>query len=117
MQLIFAKFDANRSVWEAAAHATAMLDALGSLTHTSSLPGFTRPTILECDKPQIVVKQGFHPCVDVTHNGGDFIPNDISLGGSDERVLLLSGPNMVRIIVILVNALITNLTINFFSHL
>lgn len=33
----------------------------------------------------------------MTHSGGDFVPNDLTLGGeSGERLLLLSGPNMVR---------------------
>ena len=101
MQVIFAKFDALRAVWQAAAHTTAILDALGSLAQVSSMPGFTRPNIINCDAatfPSIKVTQGFHPCVEVTHSGGDFIPNDMFLGGSKERVLLLSGPNMVRFI-------------------
>jgi len=102
MQLVFAKFDSMRHLWAAAAQATAMLDALGSLAQTATKPGFTRPTIAECPSdsmPNIRVMQGRHPCVDVTHSGGEFIPNDLSLGeqgdGKDaSRVLLLSGPNM-----------------------
>jgi DNA mismatch repair protein MSH6 len=102
--MIFAKFDTKRNLWAAAAQCTAILDALGSLAQASSRPGFTRPTILECPpdaKPCIHVAQGRHPCVDSTHSGGQFIPNDLTLGSRDEnsthsqRVLLLSGPNMV----------------------
>ena len=104
LQMIFAKFDTKRSMWAAAAQCTSILDALGSLAQASSKPGFIRPTILECPsdaKPSIHVSQGRHPCVDNTHNGGQFIPNDLTLGASEEndrdcqRVLLLSGPNMV----------------------
>jgi DNA mismatch repair protein MSH6 len=104
MQLIFAKFDSMRHLWAAAAQATAMLDALGSLAQASSKAGYTRPTILDCPpdgKPYVCVVQGKHACVDTTHSGGEFIPNDLSLGetspdGSNitSRVLLLSGPNM-----------------------
>lgn len=112
MKLVFAKFDSMRSVWMAATHATAMLDALGSLAEIAVQPGFCRPQIVDCPpsaKPGIKVLQGRHPCVDVTHSGGDFIPNNLILGGnvesseeafdqmdsSDESsVLLLSGPNM-----------------------
>jgi DNA mismatch repair protein MSH6 len=101
MKLVFAKFDSMRSVWMAAAHATAMLDALGSLAQIASQPGFCRPQIVDCPpsaKPGIEVIQGRHPCVDVTHSGGDFIPNDLILGGKFDpdgsSVLLLSGPNM-----------------------
>lgn len=97
LQLIFSKFDSMRHLWAAAAQATALLDALGSLAQASSRVGYTRPTILDCPPhgmPSVKVIQGRHPCVDTTHNGGEFIPNDLELGSS-ERVLLLSGPNMV----------------------
>jgi DNA mismatch repair protein MSH6 len=103
MQLIFAKFDAQRSLWAAAAQATGLLDALGSLAKTAGKPGFCRPTILDCpaDKePTINIVQGRHPCVETSFHSTEFIPNDLSLGrASDEdssRLLLLSGPNMVR---------------------
>jgi len=106
MQLVFAKFDSMRSIWAATAQATAMLDALGALAETAGKPGFCRPAIVDCPpngRPCIQVEQGRHPCVEVTHMGGDFIPNNLSLGGvtgdngnggDASRVLLLSGPNM-----------------------
>jgi DNA mismatch repair protein MSH6 len=104
MQLIFARFDRERHLWAAAAQATALLDALGSLAQASSRPGYTRPKILDCPPegvPSVKVVQGRHPCVDKTHSGGDFVPNDLVLGEADgqvaEKVLLLSGPNMVSI--------------------
>jgi DNA mismatch repair ATPase MutS len=101
MQLIFAKFDSKRDLWAAAAQATALLDALGSLAHSASKAGYTRPIILECPpiaSPSIQIIQGRHPCVENTM-GSDFIPNDLELGlnsdgTSSPRVLLLSGPNM-----------------------
>ena len=101
MQLIFAKFDSFRNIWAAAAQATALLDALGSLAQTSSKPGFTRPKIADCSmntQPFINVVQGRHPCIERTSTASEFIPNDLSMGavGSEEskRILLLSGPNM-----------------------
>jgi len=103
LQMIFAKFDSKRDLWAAAAQCTAILDALGSLAHAASKPGFTRPTILEClpdARPCIHISQGRHPCVDITHSGGQFIPNNLTLGSlskgdfQNPRVLLLSGPNM-----------------------
>jgi DNA mismatch repair protein MSH6 len=97
MQLIFAKFLSMRSLWASLAQATAMLDALAALSEASSRSGFSRPQVCDCtpnDSPHIDVKQGRHPCVDFTHNGGDFIPNDLILGGTDNgvegsRILLL----------------------------
>jgi DNA mismatch repair protein MSH6 len=96
MELIFAKFDSMRSMWAATAHATALLDALGSLAQTASKAGYSRPTILDCPLnayPSIRVFQGRHPCVEHTFASAEFIPNNLSLG-CDSRVLLLSGPNM-----------------------
>lgn len=103
MKLVFARFASMQSMWMAATQASAMLDALGSLAAISMQPGFSRPLILDCPPsahPEIKISQGRHPCVDVTHSGGDFIPNNLVLGGrlengsSGARVLLLSGPNM-----------------------
>jgi DNA mismatch repair protein MSH6 len=101
-QLLFQKFDSLRTIWSAVAHATAMLDALGSLAYVSSMPDMVRPTVLdENSLPTLHYRQGRHFCVDVTHDGVGFIPNDLTLGGcpsvdgkSSSRVLLLSGPNM-----------------------
>jgi DNA mismatch repair protein MSH6 len=106
MQLIFAKFDSQRSLWRAAAQATGMLDALNSLAKVASKPGFCRPTILDCplDQPPVIdIVQGRHPCVEGSSiHTTEFIPNDLRLGGNPEesstedkaRLLLLSGPNM-----------------------
>jgi DNA mismatch repair protein MSH6 len=105
MKRVFAKFASMRSVWMAAVQASAMLDALGSLAQIAIQPGYSRPLIVNCPpsaKPGIEIIQGRHPCVDTTHSGADFIPNDLFLGsrlesdneGSEPSVLLLSGPNM-----------------------
>jgi DNA mismatch repair ATPase MutS len=100
MQLVFAKFDSMRSLWSLVAQATAMLDALGALADIAARAGFVRPEILECsaeENPTITIVKGRHPCVESTYSGGAFIPNDMNIGASNNpRVLLLSGPNMVR---------------------
>jgi hypothetical protein len=104
MQLIFAKFDSEKSRWAAAAQATALLDAIGSLAQVAAKPGFTRAKILECPSdrdPGVKILSGRHPCVETTIYGEEFIPNDLALGSGNEsdaaRVLLLSGPNMVSL--------------------
>lgn len=100
MQLVFARFDAQRSLWAAAAHATSILDALGSLSCLAGNPGYCRPEILDCParkQPSICIKQGRHPCVEHTFQTSEFIPNDLTLGPADvddedsARLLLLSG--------------------------
>eukprot|EP00536_Pseudo-nitzschia_multiseries_P005368 jgi/Psemu1/190397/e_gw1.100.52.1 len=103
MQIIFAKFDAQRTLWAAAAHATAILDALGSLAVMAGNPGYCRADVLECPagvQPSIAIVQGRHPVVENTFHTSEFIPNDLELGpqdmgdGDSARLLLLSGPNM-----------------------
>lgn len=102
LELIFAKFDSKRALWAAAAQATALLDALGSLAQTAAKCGYTRPRIIDCppdQHPFIKVVQGRHPCVEKTFSSSEFIPNDLTLGctmdnGDCPRILLLSGPNM-----------------------
>ena len=102
IKLIFAKFDSKRALWAAASQATALLDALGALAQTASKSGYTRPRILDCPpggSPSIKISQGRHPCVESSFQSSEFIPNDLSLGGTRgdgvaPRVLLLSGPNM-----------------------
>jgi DNA mismatch repair protein MSH6 len=87
MELVFMKFDSKRTLWAAAAQATALLDALGSLAHTASKPGYCRP-IIEDAPPEglasINITQGRHPCVESNAAGADFIPNDLSLGNASD---------------------------------
>ena len=109
MQIIFAKFDTQRPLWAAAAQATAILDALGSLAIMAGNPGYCRAEILDCpahQQPSINIVQGRHPVVENTFHSSDFIPNDLQLGpnpnkmddstengdsGDSARLLLLSG--------------------------
>lgn len=94
---IFRKFDSYRALWSTAVQVTAMLDALSSLAEVSGQPGWSRPTIIDPKEDNtgcILVEGGVHPCVDTTHSGDDFVPNDLAIGGVKPRVLLLSGPNM-----------------------
>eukprot|EP00535_Pseudo-nitzschia_heimii_P013721 CAMPEP_0197199026 /NCGR_PEP_ID=MMETSP1423-20130617/33673_1 /TAXON_ID=476441 /ORGANISM="Pseudo-nitzschia heimii, Strain UNC1101" /LENGTH=1530 /DNA_ID=CAMNT_0042652877 /DNA_START=120 /DNA_END=4712 /DNA_ORIENTATION=- len=106
MQIVFAKFDAQRPLWASVAHITALLDAIGSLAVMAGSPGYCRAEILECPsdgsvEPCIDIVQGRHPVVENTFHTSEFIPNDLKLGPTkgdiDEdaaRLLLLSGPNM-----------------------
>ena len=106
MQIVFAKFDAQRPLWASAAHISALLDALGSLAVMAGSPGYCRAEILDCPsdgsvKPCIDIAQGRHPVVENTFHTSEFIPNDLQLGpmATDDgqeaaRLLLLSGPNM-----------------------
>ena len=101
MQIIFSRFYSQKSLWAAAATATALLDALGSLAKIAGKPGYTRAKIIDANgETGMKIVQGRHPCVESSANMDDeFVPNDLALGSGSEtdsaRVLLLSGPNMV----------------------
>lgn len=124
MRSIFEKFDKERNIWSVAVLCTSILDALLSLALVSSTPGYVWPTFTRRNdttllQPFLRVKAGRHAMLEqslVEKGSGDYIPNDLSLGGtqsslhssvftqlspSDDdslipspNVLLLSGPNM-----------------------
>jgi DNA mismatch repair protein MutS len=77
----------------AAAGSVAELDALCSLAETAARDGYVRPAVDEGD--QIVIKGGRHPVVERSLPDGErFVPNDTRLNGSDDRLLIITGPNM-----------------------
>ncbi len=73
------------------ARALAQVDVLLALAEAATAHGYTRPTVDDGDRLQIV--EGRHPVVEQTLPAGQFVPNDTRLGG-DARLMLLTGPNM-----------------------
>jgi DNA mismatch repair protein MSH6 len=90
----FARFDENYTVWLAAVKIVAHLDCLISLAKASNALGSPscRPEFIEDESARSVLEfQDLrHPCIETTTN---FIPNDISLGGFDPSITLLTGAN------------------------
>ena len=90
----FARFDEQYAVWLAAVKIVAHLDCLISLAKASTAMGSPscRPEFLEDDGVRSVLdfQDLRHPCIETTTN---FIPNDISLGGFDPSITLLTGAN------------------------
>jgi len=74
------------------ADALAELDALCSLAASAHEHGYVRPRLHRGD--EIRVRDGRHPVVEQTSAKGSFVANDVTLDGSDEQVVLLTGPNM-----------------------
>ena len=68
------------------------LDALASLARVARAGRWTRPRIVE--EPVLLVTDGRHPVVEALRPREPFIPNDTSLGGEGERLVILTGPNM-----------------------
>ena len=73
------------------ARALAALDALASLAETAARRRYVRPTMHDGDEIEIV--QGRHPVIEV-FNDEPFVPNNIYLNNSTDRLLIITGPNM-----------------------
>lgn len=106
MRRLFAKFDEHRELWAKAVRCLAHLDALLSLADVSAQPGHCRPQFYDGKKTAsfIRLQNARHPCLAQTYQGGEYIPNNATLGpappgitgGAQDapKMLLLTGPNM-----------------------
>jgi DNA mismatch repair protein MutS len=73
------------------ARAVASLDALSSLAETAVRRRYVQPTMHDGDTIEIV--QGRHPVIEA-FNDGPFVPNDLYMNNSTDRLLIITGPNM-----------------------
>ncbi|MBK9216003.1 MAG: DNA mismatch repair protein MutS [Chloracidobacterium sp.] len=76
---------------QSTARALATLDALCSLAETAAKHNYVAPELYEGDA--IEIKSGRHPVVEVSL-GGSFIPNDLRMNNSTDRLLIITGANM-----------------------
>jgi DNA mismatch repair protein MutS len=75
-----------------AARVLAELDALAALAEVAARYGYVRPEVDGGD--EIEICEGRHPVVERTLPDGEpFVPNDTRLS-ADERLLIITGPNM-----------------------
>lgn len=75
------------------AEAIAVLDALCSLAETARLFHYTRPVLN--DTRNLFIRDGRHPVLDQNLTSGErFVPNDVTMEPKENRVLLITGPNM-----------------------
>ncbi len=72
--------------------ALATLDCLASLAECADAYNYTKPTVNDSDS--IVIKDGRHPVLErLLPEGEKYVPNDCTLN-REERVLIITGPNM-----------------------
>lgn len=73
------------------ARALSMLDVLASLAEVAVRRRYRRPTLHDGD--ELEIKAGRHPVIEAI---GDtqFIPNDLYMNNSTDRLLIITGPNM-----------------------
>ncbi len=68
------------------------LDALASFADRARRADYVRPVIAEPGEA-IVIEEGRHPVVEAV-SSESFVPNDCTLGGEDDHIVILTGPNM-----------------------
>ncbi|KKN60060.1 hypothetical protein LCGC14_0535990, partial [marine sediment metagenome] len=76
---------------QAAAEATATLDVLAALATLAIDRGYIRPTITQDNVLSIIA--GKHPVL-AQQLAEQFVPNDVTMDADDNRLLLITGPNM-----------------------
>ena len=76
---------------QSTARALATLDALASLAETATRRNYVRPVLHDGD--EIEIKNGRHPVVEA-YITDSFIPNDLYLNNSTDRMLIVTGANM-----------------------
>ncbi|KAJ9150212.1 MutS domain V [Pleurostoma richardsiae] len=89
----FKRFDSDHETWLQAIKIISQLDCLISLAKASSSLGepSCRPTFVDEERSLIDIEELRHPCM--LDTAGDFIPNDVKLGGDDSKINLLTGAN------------------------
>lgn len=90
---LFARFDKDYKDWLAVVKIVAQLDCLISLAKASAALGnpSCRPTFVESERGVLDFQELRHPCMAPTV--GEFIPNDVHLGGDAPNISLLTGAN------------------------
>lgn len=71
----------------------AILDCICSLASVARKYNYTKPTINSKVK-SIEIKDGRHPVVEALLKDEQFVPNDTSLDGGENRTMIITGPNM-----------------------
>jgi len=77
---------------QSTAKALAQLDVICSFAETAVRGGYCRPDIAL--DGSIVIKDGKHPVVEAILTGVPFVPNDTNLDQNENRVAIITGPNM-----------------------
>ncbi len=74
------------------ASGAAELDVFYALSECAVRYEFSRPKVTSGDL--LKVEEGRHPAVERFLPAGAFVPNDLEIGDSEARVIILTGPNM-----------------------
>ncbi len=71
----------------------AKLDCLSTFAHVSNVNSYVRPQVM--DDKVLEIKDLRHPVIEKQLPAGtDYVPNDIHLDSEEQRMVILTGPNM-----------------------
>lgn len=70
----------------------AICDCICSFSTVSAMYRYVKPDI--CDDGRIEIRGGRHPVVEKMLGSGIFVPNDTTLDTTDNRMVIITGPNM-----------------------
>lgn len=90
-QQVRSQVRAETSKLQSTARALATLDALAALAETASKYDYIQPVLHDGD--EIKIKNGRHPIVE-NYSRETFIPNDLYMNNSTDRLLIITGANM-----------------------
>lgn len=74
------------------AQALSLLDCLRSLAEVARLHHYVRPVVDTSSVLEII--EGRHPIIEAANKSELFVPNDTLMNGQDQRLLIITGPNM-----------------------
>jgi DNA mismatch repair protein MutS len=80
------------SQMQESARSIAAIDALAALAEVARLFGYCRPAI--SSERRIHIRDGRHPVLDQKLTEEKFVPNDCLVDGEENRLMLITGPNM-----------------------
>jgi DNA mismatch repair protein MutS len=75
------------------ANLLARLDCLVALNRLAASNKYVRPVMTDGD--ELDIKNGRHPVIEcLLPMGESYVPNDVVLNGSDQQIIIITGPNM-----------------------
>jgi len=89
-ELVAEVAESQRALAESS-RALATIDTLAALADLAHDRGYVRPVLDRGES--ITIRDGRHPVIETTLGGAAFVPNDCTLDGT-QQVLLITGPNM-----------------------
>lgn len=73
-------------------NAVATIDTLCSFAEVADVNSYVMPEVDESN--DIIIKDGRHPVVERLIDSGSFVPNDTFLNTTEDRINIITGPNM-----------------------